>query len=130
MGAMAIAAPLAIQAAGVLIPAAVKWAEDRLGHSSVTGEKKGDEKMGAVVAVLQNALVTLANAGAIPSAPVVDPNLKTQLTSAVQAEYQSQKAAGLLDPPAAQAPKPAADSLSGRSVTMRFGAVTVTGTIV
>jgi hypothetical protein len=106
----AIAIPIAVQVAAALapqIPAVVQLFEDLFGHSSATGKQTGaTAKLPGVVGVLQSTATTMANAGLIPSAGVVDPALPSVLAGAVEQAVAAMKAQGLLGPPAAS-PNPA-----------------------
>ena len=77
MAALALALPIA-QIVIPLITTAITLVENLIGKGN------GPEKLKTVVGFLQTALTGLANAGKIPSAPVVDPNLPAALTQAVQ----------------------------------------------
>lgn len=118
------------------IPAIVQFVEGLFGHPSSgatpTATPTGEQKLQTAVTLLIQALTSLANAGKIPSAGVVDPSLPAALTGAVQAVVDALKASGGL--PATQGaqtatapaatPKPA--TLSGvltgdRKVTVVIG---------
>ena len=123
----------AITAIGPEIPAIVALVERLFGHSSATNPKEGDAKMATAVSILTNILQTLANAGKIPSAPVVDPALPAGLAGAVQAVFDGLKSAGALKPvpppltlPATALAAPIAAAI--QSVILgKGGAVLVTG---
>jgi hypothetical protein len=123
----------AISAIGPEIPAIVQLVERLFGHSPATAPKEGEAKMQTAVSILTNILQTLANAGKIPSAPVVDPALPAGLAGAVQAVFDGLKASGTLGTvpapvalPAAALAAPIAAAI--QSVILgKGGAVLVTG---
>jgi hypothetical protein len=88
----------AVAAIAPQIPSIVQLVEGLFGHSSQTGKQEGIAKLQAAVALLQQALTALANAGKIPSAPVIDPNTPAALAGAVQQAVDSLQKAGLLGP--------------------------------
>ena len=115
----------AIAAIGPQIPNIVQSVEALFGHSSTTGTQTGPLKMQASVDALTAMLQSFANAGLIPSAPVVDSSLPAGLVGAIQTVVDQLKAAGGLSatsvvPPTTQvvAKPAAAASVSGTKVTI------------
>lgn len=99
------AAVIPLVAAGVqviapLIPNIVQTVENLFGHSSQTGKQDGSSKLTTTVSLLQQLLTEFANAGKMPSAPVVDPGMPAALAGATQQAVTAMKAQGLLGPPA------------------------------
>ena|ERR1700674_107616 len=86
----------AVGAISPLIPSIVQSVEGLFGHSTSSGQKDGADKMTAAVSMLTAALQQLANAGKIPSGPVVDPSLPAGLAGAVQQAVDALKAQGML----------------------------------
>lgn len=87
----------AIAAVGPRIPGIISFVEGLFGHSDQTGQKDGPVKLETAVAMLETALQHLANAGKIPSAPVVDPSLPAGLAGAVQQAFDALRAQGSVD---------------------------------
>lgn len=121
--------PLVTAAVGAIsphVPEIVQFVERLFGHSTVSATKDGPIKMETAVSMLTTALQQLANAGRIPSAPVVDPSLPAGLAGAVQQAVDALKAQGLLGAPGQSAPKtapaatsqPAEPSAGGMKVTI------------
>lgn len=94
----------AISIIGPQIPSIVQFVEGLFGHSSQTGSQDGAAKASTAVSLLMTALQQFANAGKIPSAPVVDPSLPAALAGAVQQVFGTLKAQGLLNGAPADAP--------------------------
>lgn len=119
---------VAAELAPIAVPAAVQLFESLLGHSSETGKKQGDAKASGAVAVLTSAAQTMANAGVIPSAGVVDPSLPAVLAGAVEQAVAAMKAQGLLGPPSsdpATSPDPAGNA--GAKPVQITGTIQITG---
>ena len=108
--AAAVVIPLvlsAITTIGPVIPTVIKMLEDLFGGTSKTPDDKlGPVKMQTGVDLLTTSLTSLANAGKLPSAAVLDANLKAALQGAIQVEYDKMKADGRLTAPPVPAPVP------------------------
>jgi hypothetical protein len=121
----------AVGAISPLIPGIVQAVEGLFGHSATTNTQDGAAKMQAAVAMLTAALQQLANAGRIPSGPVVDPSLPAGLAGAVQQAVDALKAQGLLGSPTAgqSTAKPAPPATASQSGGPSVGGmkVTITG---
>lgn len=96
----------AIGAISPFVPSIVQAVESVFGASATTGSKDGPQKMATAVEILTSLLQGLANAGKIPSAPVVDPSLPAGLAGAVQQAFDSLKSSGQLGTVAAAPPSP------------------------
>lgn len=116
----------AVSAIGPQIPSIVSMVEGLFGHSATTGTQDGAAKLQASVAALTTLLQEFANAGKIPSAPVVDPSLPAGLAGAVQQTVDAMKAKGQLG-----APAPAATPAKPAPVTSSpsAGKYSIVGTI-
>jgi hypothetical protein len=128
----AVIIPLVTAAVGAISPhigEIAQFVEGLFGHSSVSGTKDGPIKMETAVSMLTVALQQLANAGRIPSTPVMDPSLPAGLAGAVQQAVDALKAQGLLGGPTAVQPstkpapaaitsQPAGPSVAGMKVTI------------
>lgn len=99
--------PLVASAVGAIspfVPEIVQFVEGLFGHSTASSNKDGAIKMETAVTILTTALQQLANAGKIPSAPVVDPRLPAGLAGAVQQAVDALKAQGHLGSPTTAQP--------------------------
>lgn len=110
---------MAVQLIRPEIPAIVLFVESLFGHSAnpATPDKSGPVKKQTAVDILKAALTAMANAGRIPSAPVVDPSLPGELAGAVQDIVDAMKAKGLLAPPVPMVPGLAVVPLPGGPTT-------------
>jgi hypothetical protein len=95
----------AVSAIGPQIPGIVQMVENLFGHSADTGKKDGPAKMQTAVTLSTAMLQQLANAGRIPSAPVVDASLPAGLAGAIQQAVDALKAQGQLTTLAPAAPE-------------------------
>lgn len=94
----------AVSVIGPQIPSIVAMVERLFGHSDLTKSKDGNVKMQAAVSIGTMLLEQLANAGKIPSAPVVDPSLPAGLAGAIQQAVDAMNRGGQLKAPGEDAP--------------------------